>query len=146
VREHIRKGMLYMIKLIVGKKGSGKTKILIDMVNAAAKTTDGNIVCVEKKPKLTYDLDHSVRLLEADSYGISGFDAFYGYIAGLLSGNYDITEVYVDSILKICGQDLEALGAFFDKIAPIAGNAGTKLIFTVSADESELPESVKKYL
>ena len=138
--------MLYMIKLIVGKKGSGKTKILIDMVNAAAKTTDGNVVCVEKKPKLTYDLDHSVRLLEADSYGISGFDAFYGYIAGLLSGNYDITEVYVDSILKICGQDLEALGAFFDKIAPIAGAANTKLIFTVSADESELPESVKKYL
>ena len=135
-----------MIKLIVGKKGSGKTKVLIDMVNAAAKTTDGNVVCVEKTSKLTYDLDHSVRLLEADSYGISGFDAFYGYVAGLLSGNYDITEVYVDSILKICGQDLEALGAFFDKIAPIAGAANTKLIFTVSADESELPESVKKYL
>ena len=138
--------MLYMIKLIVGKKGSGKTKILVEMVNAAAKTTDGNIVCVEKKPKLTYDLDHSVRLLEADAYGISGFDAFYGYVAGLLSGNYDITEIYVDSILKICGQDLDALGNFFDKINPIAEAANTKLIFTVSADESELPDSVKKYL
>lgn len=138
--------MLYMIKLIVGKKGSGKTKILIDMVNAAAKTTDGNIVCVEKKPKLTYDLDHSVRLLEADAYGISGFDAFYGYVAGLLSGNYDITEIYVDGILKICGQDLEALGGFFGKIDVVAEEAKTKLIFTVSADESELPESVKKYL
>lgn len=135
-----------MIKLIVGKKGSGKTKILIEMVNAAAKTTDGNIVCVEKKPKLTYDLDHSVRLLEADAYGISGFDAFYGYVAGLLSGNYDITEIYVDGILKICGQDLEALGGFFDKINPIAEAANTNLIFTVSADESELPDSVKKYL
>ncbi len=135
-----------MIKLIVGKKGSGKTKILIEMVNAAAKTTDGNIVCVEKKPKLTYDLDHSVRLLEADAYGISGFDAFYGYVAGLLSGNYDITEIYVDGILKICGQDLEALGSFFDKINPIAEAANTNLIFTVSADESELPDSVKKYL
>ena len=135
-----------MIKLIVGKKGSGKTKILVEMVNAAAKTTDGNIVCVEKKPKLTYDLDHSVRLLEADAYGMSGFDAFYGYVAGLLSGNYDITEIYVDSILKICGQDLDALGGFFDKINPIAKSANTKLIFTVSADESELPDSVKKYL
>ena len=114
-----------MIKLIVGKKGSGKTKILVEMVNAAAKTTDGNIVCVEKKPKLTYDLDHSVRLLEADAYGISGFDAFYGYVAGLLSGNYDITEIYVDSILKICGQDLDALGNFFDKINPIAEAANT---------------------
>ena len=125
---------VYMIKLIVGKKGSGKTKILIEMVNAAAKTTDGNIVCVEKKPKLTYDLDHSVRLLEADAYGISGFDAFYGYIAGLLSGNYDITEVYVDGILKICGQDLDALGEFFAKISPVADAANTKLIITISAD------------
>lgn len=135
-----------MIKLIVGKKGSGKTKILVDMVNEAAKTTDGNIVCIEKKPKLTYDLDHSVRLLEADSYGVSGFDAFYGYVAGLLSGNYDITEVFVDGILKICGQDLEALGAFFDKIEAVAKEANTKLVFTVSADASELPESVKKYM
>ena len=72
-----------MIKLIVGKKGSGKTKILVDMVNNAAKTTDGNVVCVEQKPKLTYDLDHSVRLLDVVNYDISGFDAFYGYVAGL---------------------------------------------------------------
>lgn len=140
------KGMLYMIKLIVGKKGSGKTKVLIERVNAAAKTTDGNIVCVEKKPKLTYDLDHSVRLLSADAYNISGFEMFYGYVAGLLSGNYDITEIYVDSVLKICGQDLDALGVFFEKIDKVAEEAGTVLTFTVSADETELPDSVKKYL
>ena len=135
-----------MIKLIVGKKGSGKTKILVDMVNNAAKTTDGNVVCVEQKPKLTYDLDHSVRLLDVVNYDISGFDAFYGYVAGLLSGNYDITELYVDSILKICGQDLNALGEFFDKINKVAEQANTKLVFTVSADVSELPDSVKKSL
>ena len=135
-----------MIKLIVGKKGSGKTKILVDMVNNAAKTTDGNVVCVEQKPKLTYDLDHSVRLLDVVNYDISGFDAFYGYVAGLLSGNYDITELYVDSILKICGQDLNALGEFFDKINKVAEQANTKLVFTFSADASELPDSVKKYL
>ena len=135
-----------MIKLIVGKKGSGKTKILVDMVNNAAKTTDGNVVCVEQKPKLTYDLDHSVRLLDVVNYDISGFDAFYGYVAGLLSGNYDITELYVDTILKICGQDLNALGEFFDKINKVAEQANTKLVFTVSADVSELPDSVKKYL
>ena len=135
-----------MIKLIVGKKGSGKTKILVDMVNNAAKTTDGNVVCVEQKPKLTYDLDHSVRLLDVVNYDISGFDAFYGYVAGLLSGNYDITELYVDSILKICGQDLNALGEFFDKINKEAEQTNTKLVFTVSADVSELPDSVKKYL
>ena len=135
-----------MIKLIVGKKGSVKTKILVDMVNNAAKTTDGNVVCVEQKPKLTYDLDHSVRLLDVVNYDISGFDAFYGYVAGLLSGNYDITELYVDSILKICGQDLNALGEFFDKINKVAEQANTKLVFTVSADASELPDSVKKCL
>ena len=97
------KGMLYMIKLIVGKKGSGKTKILVDMVNNAAKTTDGNVVCVEQKPKLTYDLDHSVRLLDVVNYDISGFDAFYGYVAGLLSGNYDITELYWHDYLFFFG-------------------------------------------
>ena len=68
-----------MIKLIVGNKGSGKTKTLIDMINKAAKTTSGNIVCIEKGLKMTYDIDYSVRLIDIESYGVAGFDAFYGF-------------------------------------------------------------------
>lgn len=134
-----------MIKLITGKKGTGKTKILIDMINEAAKKTSGNIVCIEKGAKLTYDIDHSVRLADTDHYGIDGFDAFYGFVAGMFAGNFDISEVFVDSILKIGGKDLDALGEMLKKLDAISGKE-IELVFTVSADESELPESVKAFM
>ena len=87
-----------MIKLIVGQKGSGKTKTLIDMINAAAKEAKGNVVCVEKGLKMTYDISHSVRLIDIEHYDIKGFDAFYGFLAGVCAGNYDITDVFVDGL------------------------------------------------
>ncbi len=135
-----------MIKLIVGKKGSGKTKTLIDMISASAKTAHGNIVCIEKGLKLTYDIPHIVRLIDIDHYGISGYDAFYGFLSGIFAGNYDISEVYIDSILKIGNQDLEGLGVFFDRLSKLLDEVKAQVVFTVSADVSELPESVKKYL
>ena len=91
-----------MIQLIVGGKGSGKTKKMIDMINDSAKTTPGNIVCIEKSMKLTYDIDHAARLIDVDEYKISGYDMLYGFIAGILAGNYDIVEVYLDGVLKLC--------------------------------------------
>ena len=97
-----------MIQLIVGGKGSGKTKKMIDMINASAKTTPGNIVCIEKSMKLTYDIDHSARLIDVDEYGIDGYDMLYGFIAGVLAGNYDIVEVYLDGVLKLGHHDLDA--------------------------------------
>ena len=78
-----------MIQLIVGGKGSGKTKKMIDMINASAKTTPGNIVCIEKSMKLTYDIDHSARLIDVDEYSIDGYDMLYAFIAGVLAGNYE---------------------------------------------------------
>lgn len=134
-----------MIKLITGKKGTGKTKVLIDMINDAAKNTSGNIVCIEKGAKLTYDIDHSVRLTDTEHYGIDGYNAFYGFVAGMFAGNFDISEVYVDSILKIGGRDYAELGTLLQKLEKISGDE-IKIIFTVSADESELPDSVKAYI
>lgn len=134
-----------MIKLITGKKGTGKTKVLIDMINDAAKNTSGNIVCIEKGAKLTYDIDHSVRLTDTEHYGIDGYNAFYGFVAGMFAGNFDISEVYVDSILKIGGRDYAELGTLLQKLEKISGDE-IKVIFTVSADESELPDSVKAYI
>lgn len=133
-----------MIKLITGKKGTGKTKILIDMINADAKAAKGNIVCIEKGAKLTYDIPHSVRLADVEEYDINGYDAFYGFIAGMFAGNFDICEVFVDSILKIGGKDFDALGTLLQKIDKIAKDV--KIVFTVSADDSELPESVKAFI
>ena len=134
-----------MIQLIVGSKGSGKTKKLIDQINASAKTTPGNIVCIEKSMKLTYDIDHAARLIDVDEYKISGYDMLYGFIAGVLAGNYDIVEVYLDGVLKLGNHDLEGLGGLLDKLAVLTGE-GVKMVVTVSADLNELPESVKKYL
>ncbi|NCC07718.1 MAG: hypothetical protein EOM30_06660 [Clostridia bacterium] len=134
-----------MINLVVGSKGSGKTGKLIEMINASAKTTPGNIVCIEKAMKLTYDIDHAARLIDVDEYDIASYDTLYGFVAGIMAGNYDIVEIYIDGILKMGNHDLDGLGTVLDKLAKLSGE-GVKIIVTVSADETALPEAVKKYL
>lgn len=134
-----------MIKLIVGEKGTGKTKAMIDMINAAADTTNGNVVVVEKSMKLTYDISHKARLIDVDEYKITNYDALYGFLAGLLAGNYDITDVFVDGSLKIGGYDLEGYGVLLDQVNALAGE-NVKVTITVSANAETLPESVKKYM
>ena len=134
-----------MIKLIVGAKGPGKTKAMIDMINAAAETTNGNIVVVEKSMKLTYDISHKARLIDVDEYKINGYDALYGFVAGLMAGNYDITDLFVDGSLKIGGYDLEGFGVLLDQVNALAGD-NVKVTITVSAEADTLPESVKKYM
>ena len=133
-----------MVKIITGKKGTGKTKILIDMINEASKKTDGYVVCIDKSEKLRYDIPTSVRIVDTDANNIYSFEAFYGLVAGLVAGNYDIKEIFVDSILKVGGADFEALGAVLNKIDKLTGN-DVEVIFTVSADKADLPESVAKY-
>ena len=104
-----------MIKLIVGAKGSGKTKTLIDMIDQATKTSAGNIVVIEKSMKLTTEINHKARLLDVDEYDISGADMFYGFVAGVLAGNYDITELFIDGILKVVDHDMEQAGKVLPK-------------------------------
>ena len=134
-----------MIKIIVGNKGTGKTKKLIDSINARAEESNGNVVCIERGMQLTYDLPHNVRLADAEEYGINSFDSFYGFVAGMLAGNYDIKEIYVDGILKIAGADFEALGRTLEKLDKLTGDDST-VTFTVSADAAELPASVTKFV
>ena len=134
-----------MINLIVGGKGYDKTKKMIDMINASAKTTPGNIVCIEKSMKLTYDIDHAARLIDVAEYKINGYNMLYGFVAGILAGNYDIVEVYLDGVLKLGNHDLDGLGVLLDELAALTGDS-IKMVVTVSADLEALPESVKKYL
>ncbi|MEG1639838.1 MAG: hypothetical protein RR284_02820 [Ruthenibacterium sp.] len=134
-----------MISLIVGGKGSGKTKRMIDQINESAKTTPGNIVCIEKSMKLTYDIDHAARLIDVDEYKIGNYDMLFGFVAGILAGNYDIVEVYIDGVLKLGDHDLDGLGTLLAKLDILSGE-GVKLIVTVSSDEAALPDSVRKYL
>ena len=133
-----------MIKLITGKRGSGKTKILVDLIKDAAANTRGNVVCIEKAMQLSYDIPYSVRLVDVDSYSIDSYDKLYGFISGMIAGNYDISEIFVDGILKIGGRDYEALGRFFDMIEKITSEI--EIVFTVSEDTQNLPECVLKYL
>ncbi len=134
-----------MIQLIVGGKGSGKTKKMIDMINESAKTTPGNIVCIEKSMKLTYDINYKARLIDVDEYSISGYEMLYGFIAGILAGNYDIVEVYLDGVLKLRNHDLEGLGKLLGELDALI-KENVKMVITVSADLAILPESVRKYV
>ena len=133
-----------MIKVICGKKGSGKTKKMIDMVNDVCAKSTGSVVCIEQGMQLTYDISYRCRLIAADEYSIKGYDAFYGFFAGILAGNYDIADVFVDGILKIGNKDVVGLGALLAKIDAITKDINVTI--TVSADADELPEDVKKYL
>lgn len=135
-----------MVKLIVGKKGSGKTKILIDGVNAAARESKGNVVCIEKGAKLTYDLSHDVKLIDIDAYYITNFNEFFGFISGCCATNYDITDIYVDGVLKICGKDLGELDAFIAKAEKISVAHSVTFVLSISVDASELPETLAKFI
>ncbi len=134
-----------MIKLITGKKGSGKTKVLIDMINDSVKTTNGDLVCIEKGDSLRRSISYKVRWCDSDYFNVNSFDSFYGFIAGMLAGNYDIKEIFIDGIFKIAGNDADELGVLLDKLAKLT-NDETSIVFTISADKSELPESVAKFI
>ena len=95
-----------MIRLIVGTKGSGKTKAMIDMINESVRTSKGSVVVVEKGMKLTYDISSAARLIDLDEYKIQGGEMLYGFVAGLMASNYDITDIYIDGILKVLDHDI----------------------------------------
>lgn len=136
-----------MIKLIVGKKGSGKTKILIDMTNSAVGVSSGNVICIEKGAKLTHDIDHSVRLVDTEEYGLEGFDSLYGFITGMLAGNYDITHIFVDATLTIGGRDISKFAEMVNKLSTIKGVQYLEsIVFAVSCDKSELPDSLSEFV
>lgn len=134
-----------MIKLITGKKGTGKTKILIDQINDAVKSTNGNIVCIEKGDNIRRSISFRVRWCDVEQFSIDSLDSFYGFVAGMLAGNYDIKDVFVDGIFKIAGRDYEAFGAMLEKLDKLTSDDSV-ITFTVSADESELSENVKQFI
>lgn len=131
-----------MVNLIIGNKGSGKTKRLIDLVNSAVEKSNGNVVCIEKERLLTYNVNYRARLVETDHYNVSGYEAFYGFLSGIVAGDHDITDVLVDATLKIGGKDYEALAAFLKKVSELSNIAEQDFTFTISADESDLPEEI----
>ena len=133
-----------MIKMYIGSKGSGKTKTLIDLVNAAANSTKGNVVCIEKGDKLKLDITYKARLIDTDYYAISDAETLYGFIAGILASNSDITDIFVDSALKICGNDVAAFEAILPKLDKAAKDIN--LVMTNSIAVEDCPDSIKAYV
>ena len=131
-----------MILLIIGNKGSGKTKRLINMVNETVESSKGNVVCVEKQSNLTHDISNKARLISTDSYGINGFESFYGFLAGICASNYDVTHVFVDATFRIGGRDFNKLTEFFVKLKKVSDEFNMQFAFTLSCDESEVPKEV----
>ncbi len=134
-----------MISLILGHKGSGKTKHLIACVNEAIETSKGNVICVEKETKLTYDVNYRARLIATDDFEIKGYNSFYGFLAGVCAGNHDITDVLVDATLRIGGRDYNELSKFLEEVYELAEAQDKKFTFTISADREELPASIFNY-
>lgn len=134
-----------MITLILGRKGSGKTKRLIDMCNAATAESKGSVVFIEKDTSLTYDISRQARLSVAEDYRISGYDAFYGFIAGMCASNYDITDIFVDSTIKIGGDDREELAVFIERLGELSQKADTNVVLSVSADKDDIPERIAEF-
>ncbi len=133
-----------MIKLYIGGKGSGKTKNLIELTNKAAETSNGAVICIEKGDKLRLDISYKARLIDTDNYAISDADALYGFIAGILASNSDITDIFVDSALKICGNDISSFEILLNKLYAISG--AINLIMTSSIPIETCPATIKKFV
>ncbi len=131
-----------MVKLILGHKGAGKTKKLIELVNAAVENSNGNVVCIEKESALTYDITHRCRLTATDNYKVSGYDAYYGFLCGIFAGDHDITDVFADATLRIGGRNYDELADFLLKVSDLSKMEEKDVVFTVSADKEEIPAKV----
>ena len=135
-----------MIKLIVGVKGSGKTKALISMVNNAVETSKGSVVCVEKGIKLRYDVSYNCRLINVDEYFVFGASQLYGFVAGLLASNHDISDIFVDSALRICHNDLDSFERMVNDLDELADRHGINIVMTSSLPIENVTDGLRKFL
>ena len=135
-----------MITLLIGKKGSGKTKKLIELANAAVESSNGNVVVIEKGLKLTYDVSHEARLVDTDAYGIEGMDALVGFVSGICAANYDVTDIFIDSTLKITGKGVEEIEPITMKLKALSEASEANIVMLVSAEAEELPAAVLEFV
>ena len=136
-----------MVKLILGLKGSGKTKKLVDLVREAVKMENGDVVCIEKEKKLTYDIPYQARLIEAGSYDTGSYEFIKGFICGLHSGNYDITHVFVDNFYKIVSnKDPVVFGEFRDWLEDFSEREKVEFVISVTMDPDTVGDAIKKYM
>ncbi len=135
-----------MLKLIIGVKGTGKTKTLISMVNEAVEKSEGTVVCIEKGVGLRFDVKYTARLINTNDYLIFDAEALYGFVAGILASNHDVTDLFIDSALKISNNDMVAFEAFLKEIDELSNKIDVNIVMTSSIPAEEASDIVKKYI
>ena len=136
-----------MVRLIMGMKGSGKTKQLIEMINNAAKDEPGNVVCIEADKNMTYDIHYHIRLIDAQEYKLNNFYLVRGFISGLYAGNYDISHVFVDNLCKMVGREVDAeTEKFLCWLDTFGERNGIKFTVAISAEPSMATDGMQKFL
>ncbi|MBE7054570.1 MAG: ATP-binding protein [Ruminococcaceae bacterium] len=135
-----------MINVIIGEKGTGKTARLIEAVHNAEQAATGSVVFINKGKRHVLDLSHKVRLVDTEEYGVASYDEFFGFVCGILSQNYDIAHIFIDSITKIVNDDMVALEKFLDKVNVVAeqNNAEIQIILSMNPDSAS--DGIKKYV
>lgn len=135
-----------MINVIIGEKGTGKTAKLIDAVHSAEQAATGSVVFINKGKRHVLDLSHKVRLVDTEEYGVATYDEFFGFVCGILSQNYDIAHIFIDSITKIVNDDMTALEKFLDKICVVADKNNAEIQIILSMNPLDASEGIKKYV
>ena len=132
-----------MVELIVGKKGKGKTKVLLDRVNGAVKEANGSIVYLDKSTKHMYELNNKVRLIDVSSFPIKNADEFVGFICGILSQDHDLEQIYLDSFLKVSKLEDADVTDTLDQLDKIGEKYGISIVVSISLDKEEIPEALQ---
>ncbi len=132
-----------MVQLIVGKKGKGKTKQLLDKVNSEIREVSGSIVYLDKSTKHMYELNNKVRLVDVSQFLITNSSEFLGFVSGVISQDHDLQQMYFDSFLKIACLEGENMEPVIEKLETLSKNFGVDFILSISMDEEELPVSLK---
>ena len=135
-----------MVELIVGKKGKGKTKVLLDRVNNAVKEANGSIVYLDKSTKHMYELNNKVRLIDVSSYPLKNADEFVGFICGIISQDHDLEQIYLDSFLKVSKLEDADVTDTLEQLNKISEKYGISVVVSISLDKEELPEALQENL
>ena len=132
-----------MVELIVGKKGKGKTKVLLDRVNGAVKEANGSIVYLDNSTKHMYELNNKVRLIDVSSYPLKNADEFVGFICGIISQDHDLEQIYLDSFLKVSKLEDADVTDTLDQLDKIGEKYGISIVVSISLDKEEIPEALQ---
>lgn len=131
-----------MVELIVGKKGKGKTKVLLDKVNGAIKEANGSIVYLDKSAKHMYELNNKVRLIDVSGYPIKNADEFVGFVCGIISQDHDLEQIYLDSFLKVAKLEGEDVTNTLEQLDAIGKQFNVTFVISMSLDKEEVPEAL----